>query len=163
MFSGSCFVSLCSHIVLLCSHFHLGPLVGQFNNPSMAVSVVERVVKKMLFFCHYISSLLFLTCDLHFCPPPELKTNNLLLMLTPCHFWFISTFPLRGSLCSLELQFSQPHLSSPPISSQSDVHSEVFVLIAFPPLCCWLVSYRDAEGERDGVGEPQLVNGLRWG
>lgn len=60
-------------------------------------------------------------------PPSTLKTNNLLLMLTPCHFWFVSTSPKRGSLCSLELQFSQTHLSSPPLSSQSNVHSEVFV------------------------------------
>lgn len=124
----------------------LGPLEGPVSNPSMPVPVVEI---KINFPGTATSSVQFLTRDLRFCPLPALKTNNLLLILTPCQFWFISTFPVRGSLCSLELQFSQPHLSSPPLSSQSNVHSKVFVLIALLPSYCWLVLYRDRHWGRE--------------
>lgn len=112
------------------------------GGPGGCIRDKQIEVEILLSWCHHIIFPV-LRCDLCLWPPLVLKTNNLLLMLTPCHFRFIPTFPVRGSLSSLELQFSQHHLPSPPLGPQSNVHSQGFVLIALLPSFCWLVLYRD--------------------
>lgn len=79
--------------------------------------------------------------------PPEVKTNHRLVMLTPRHVGSFLPFPTRGSPGCLELQFSQLHLASPPLSSQSNARGEVC-----PVIIDMFHTERDAEGERQERG-----------
>lgn len=84
---------------------------------------------------------------LHSVSPPEVKTNHHLVMLTLRHVGSFPPFPTRGSPGRLELQFSQPHLASPPLSAQSNARGEVC-----PVIIDMFHTGRDAEGERQEGG-----------
>lgn len=89
--------------------------------------------------------------------PPEVKTNHHLVMLTRRHVGSFPLFPIRGSPGCLELQFSQLHLASPPLSSQSKARGE-----ACPLIIDMSHTERDAEGERQERGRMGRDGGWMW-
>lgn len=89
--------------------------------------------------------------------PPEVKTNHHLVILTPRHIGSFPPFPTRGSPGFLELQFSQLHLASPPLSSQSNTCGEVC-----PVIIDMFHTEKDAEGERRERGRMGRDGGWMW-
>lgn len=89
--------------------------------------------------------------------PPEVKRNHHLVMLTPRHVGSFPLFPTRGSPGCLELQFSQLHLASPPLSSQSNTRGEVC-----PVIIDMFHTERGDEGERQERGRMGRDGGWMW-
>lgn len=86
-------------------------------------------------------------------PPHHLSTLALLQcwkQIISFWHWHVAIFGSFLLLCGVQFQLSRCHLSSPPLTSQSEVHSKVFVLIRLPPSYCWHVSYK---GRWNRVGE----------
>ena len=104
---------------------------------------------KIIFPATTTSSFHFLKSALHVCPSPVLKTNNLLLLMTPPQY--ISTFLASGTLCSLELVFlGSPFCTRSPFS-YAHILIQAFVFLL---LCCLLITRmvcRDIDTEKELV------------